>query len=658
MNNYIQMKETNCKRNEAIDVECRREELINIKKNFLNEEEDDYIKDSKRYLYDELSYINRINTFKIWLKKPVHLCSIILARNGYICENEYTIKCEMCNCKYIYEKDKYSMYTKINDLCLLHFDNCPWKNNLMSLSIFRLDEKSLKREELIKEYEINVSMLKNALYEIPLINIKKTIKDLIIIIKKHMENNFSKKKYTIFNWYINFFKNQFTQIFLNNKSVIEKGIEKIKENYKDYEKYIVDLNYINDLNFDISDETNYVNILCDETSLLKDEKEDINMYFKIVDKMKNYEYENINIYKIISLCGWSYKGDSVDNNNNFTQVLYCKYCYREIKICNYSTFSIRDNKLLLFKELNLLETKDLMDDLISKKKKLEKVRNSNSCVGSDTINILEQLSTLLNKTKNNNKNNSYNNNNISNIRHEDNNYYNSNNNDSNGNNNNKNNNNNSYNNSNNNISNIRHEDNNHYNGNNNDSNDNNNKGNSYEETKNETEKKKLNNNIINEDDYSFKWKKKDLILTKRSNDIFKDKNNNTLFFKNNKKYFFTNRNEDLFSKKNSDNKESSLKNSISKIYIEISEYLKNEDFFIKTLYDYYVLTDSQFFYSNESGNDKKKNRSFYNIRLFDIIENHRAYCPYMTEDLYSFSKITKLFFELLISEFQRKYVFK
>lgn len=92
-------------------------------------------------------------------------------------------------------------------------------------------------------------------------------------------------------------RNIFT-FFLNNKNIIDKGIEIIKNKYPLYEKYIVDINYLNNLNFNMNNVTSFINILSDiclDDSFC-DEQDDINMYFKIVQKLKNYQYENVNIF--------------------------------------------------------------------------------------------------------------------------------------------------------------------------------------------------------------------------------------------------------------------------------------------------------------------------------------------------------------------------
>lgn len=348
--------------NKCDSSNCDKEELVDINKSFINIEEEN-TKDITNYLKDKISFMKRIETFKAWVRKPAHLSSLILARNGYVCQDEFVIRCEICNCKYIYEKDTYSMYTRINDLCLLHLHNCPWRNNLMDISIFDLDKKSLTKEELLKEYEDNIVSLKNNLLFVPLINIKKTLHDLIFILKKFLENNMNKKRFSIFDHYVKIFKEEYIHIFLNNKNIIDKGIEIIKNKYPLYEKYIVDINYLNNLNFNMNNVTSFINILSDiclDDSFC-DEQDDINMYFKIVQKLKNYQYENVNIFKLLALFGWSYKSPQDDEH---TQILQCKYCFREINILNYSHFSFKQNKLSLHKDIFASHQKDVLQYIL------------------------------------------------------------------------------------------------------------------------------------------------------------------------------------------------------------------------------------------------------------------------------------------------------
>lgn len=645
------------------------EDLLDMKTKFYSGDDDEYKTEKTKYINNELSYMNRINTFNIWTKKPLHLCSIVLARNGYICEDENTIKCEMCGCKYIYEKNSYSVYTQISDLCLLHDDNCPWKNKLMELSFFKLDKESLKREELLKEYTTNVKMLEEALYEIPLIDIKRTIKNFQIIIRRHLENDYeSAKKYSIFNWYVNFFKSQFSPIFSNNEKVIEKGIAIIKKDYPDFEKYIIDLNFINNLQFDICDETNYLNVLCDGVCELKDEKEeDVDRYLKIVAKLRSRDFEEVNIFKLLAFFGWTYKADSVDSNNNFTQILQCKYCFREVKISDFSSYFTRDKKLMLFKEINSVdETKDVLRDALNKKHIFQKnkignegeIANNNFIKGVGSLEsssgdwearINERLYSLINECSGTNntspvrsvvRTNSNMGIKSNGVSHEDS------------------------------VSNNFAK-----------SNDVLNAGNKEEEeSKLETEKKKVETEKetsksaeVDAEESLFKWKKKALVLTKKNKDFFKTRSgshdisivNNSirrssLFSKKHKNTSMDaslNRKEPFFRNNENVPKEAIFRNSLSKVCLAVSNYLKGEAPFMKTLYSYFILRDSNFFKLNENNSYEQNKKYIHPIRLFDVIENHRIYCPYLTEDLYSFSKITKLFFELLLSEFKQRYTF-
>lgn len=649
------------------------EDLLSMKSKFYNGEDDECQIDKKRYMNNELSYMNRINSFHKWTKKPLHLCSILLAANGYICEDENTIKCEVCGCKYVYEKDKYSMYTQISDLCLLHEDHCPWKNKLMELSFFKLDEESLKREELLREYWSNVKMLEEALYEIPLLNVKKAIKNLQIIIKRHLEKDAaSAQKYSIFRWYVNFFKSQFAPIFSKNENVIEKGIKKIEKEYPEYTKYVVDLAFIENLKFDICDENNFISILCDEVPFLEDDEEDVNMYLKIVAKMRNRTYEEMNIFKLLAFFGWSYKADFVDEDNNFTQILQCKYCFREVKISKFSSYLTRDKKLMLFKGMcSAAETKEVISDALSKKERLQKNRNignrperfhnkenggnvsyvNNSNDGDncevdwmsrihehmssffkeyDEMNISLKNSLpnkddnnayssgILNDTPNVSKNGTYNEHQLITL--------------------------------------------------------NTGEGKQIEGTKDECGRGKEASESAYEEEPSFKWRKKKLILTKKDANIFKERSQSngvnvinrnhrksSLFAKKTKhkseKCNTWNQSESSFRSSENCSKRVLIKNPLSSVCLSVSNYVKDETLFMKSIMDSYVLTDSNFFKLDENNSYEQNNKCIRTIRLFDVIENHRIYCPYITEDLHSFSKITKLFFELLVSEFQRRYVF-
>ncbi|SOV11773.1 zinc finger protein, putative [Plasmodium sp. gorilla clade G2] len=653
-----------------------KEELIDINKSFINIE-DENTKDIKNYMNDKTSFMKRIQTFKAWVRKPAHLSSLILARNGYVCQDEFVIRCEICNCKYIYEKDTYSMYTRINDLCLLHLDNCPWKNILMDLSIFDLDYKSLRKEELLREYEDNIVSLRNNLLYVPFINIKKALNDLIYILKKYLENNMNKKRFSIFDHYVKIFKEQYIEIFLNNKNIIDKGIEIIRNKYPLYEKYIVDINYLNNLNFNINNITTFINILSDiclDDSFC-DEQDDINMYFKIIQKLKNYQYENINIFKLMALFGWSYKS----HDEEHAQILQCKYCFREIDIVQYSYFSLKENKLFLHKDLFASQQKDVLQHILKRKNiLLEQRRKQNE---KDTLEftsehiILSKMCDDLretyhkcielmrdNKKKEHEQNQEKGNNDLNKEENMD---------------------------KNNNI----------------EENNKNEKCNpsdvasqsdSCQENVEYSQSDGITNsesNIENsqkeQEGFSFKWKLKNLfssqIVQQGVKDIYSDKlsceedrehiledmkeiifshkmENNKDHTKNNNNNSNNSNNSNDGDNNNSNNSndddnnvENHLKECIGEMCLNIGPYLENQNYFIKSLYDYYVLLTPEISSTDKNETDIK---NAFIIRPFNVVENHRIYCPYITEDLYLFSKITKLIFELLILEFERKYVFK
>ncbi|KAI4837784.1 zinc finger protein [Plasmodium brasilianum] len=654
------------------EVKLVTEELIDVNKKFVNEEEEEYIKDSKRYLYDEVSYINRINTFKIWVRKPTHLCSLILARNGFICESECVIKCEMCKCKYVYEKNTYSMYTRINDLCLLHLDNCPWKNKIMDLSVFKLDDKSLSRQKILEEYENNTKLIKSSLVKIPLINIKKTINDLILIVKKHLDDDISKKKFLIFNSHVEFFKKHFIQIFLNNKSVIDEGIEKIKKNYKHLEKNIIDMNYLNNLHFDLFDVTNYINILSDDeysTSLLIDEKEDINMYYKIVNKMKNYNYEHVNIFKIIALLGWTCKDNPYHSKKYSSHILLCRYCYREVDISNYSFLSSTDNELHLFKDYDADKAKDIMEDLENKKRHRKERRENANAHG---MNVMQRIFNLISGYVDKGGESAIEDGKEEDGKEED----------------------------------GKEEDGKEEDGKEEDGKEEDGKEEDGEKEDGEKEdgekedgekedgekedgqeeggnkagavkddddrvdngkeaaprddstiSEMENQRLTKDTESSLKWTLKHFFLPKKRSKNLKEneEDSNTSLSKND--MVANNKIEANCSEYKLYKVKLSLKDSMSKLFLEICSYMDDDKFFIKTLYDYYTLTTPPMEYINDEGNTNKEKKCYY-IRPFNAIENHRIYCPYITEDLYAFSKITKLLFELLMSEFERKFEFK
>ncbi|SPJ09041.1 zinc finger protein, putative [Plasmodium sp. DRC-Itaito] len=663
-------------RNNCDSSNYDKEELIDINKSFINIE-DENTKDLKYYLNDEISFMKRIETFKLWVRKPAHLSSLILARNGYVCQDEFTIRCEICNCKYIYEKDTYSMYTRINDLCLLHLDNCPWRNILMDISIFHLDKKSLTKEELLGEYQDNIVSLKNNLLFVPLINIKKTLHDLIFILKKYLENNMNKKRFSIFDHYVKIFKEEYIHIFLNNKNIIDKGIEIIKNKYPLYEKYIVDMDYLNNLNFNINNVTTFINILSDiclDDSFC-DEQDDINMYFKIVQKLKNYQYENINIFKLLALFGWSYKPQQEEH----TQILQCKYCYREINILHYSYFSFKENKLCLHKDLSLSQQKDVLQYILKKKnilleqRKKENEKNTLEYIPADTIlskmcdrlrDIYDKCIVLArnNKKKEQEKNEEKENNEVYKEVH-----IKKNNNKEETNEKEENNKNEKFNKS-----------------------DKGSQSDSYEENVEYSQSDGITKTESNfesspkeQEGFSFKWKFKNLFSSQRVQHDENDKYINKLSCEEDKEHILEGMKEIIFFHKIENNKDDSednnnnnniinnsdsnnsndddnnmenyLKQCIGEMCLNICPYLENQNYFIKYLYDYYVLLTSEIFTTDKNENSIKNS---FIIRPFNVVENHRIYCPYITEDLYLFSKITKLIFELLILEFERKYVFK
>ncbi|CXI81407.1 zinc finger protein, putative [Plasmodium berghei] len=617
------------KKIKLIKGENEKEELISVENRFLNDEKDDHIKDVKEYINNEKSYINRLNTYNKWINKPVHLCSLILARNGFVCKNESTIECEICQCKYIYEKGTYSMYTRINDLCLLHTDNCLWKNKLIDLSFFKLDSNSLDRVELLSEYKNNCEILKRSLLYIPMINIKKTINDIILVIKKHVQNDKTKKKFTIFNSYLDFFKNNFIPIFLKNENIIQKSIDYIKKNYKDMEKYIVDSDYIKNLNFNLFNVNNFINILSDTSAApeLENEKEDINAYIKIMHYLRKYEYDDINLFKVISLLGWTCK-DEIKNNSK-EQIISCKYCYREVNISDYSYFSLNDKKYNLFIEVDSNDMDYFLSDP-SNNKSMNQDKNEKA-----TNIILDKILTIVNGHfdeegeiiydeiekqlyKNVNKEDKDKSIDIS-------------------------------------------------------KNENkivvdaekiepiNEKENVSEEKENKNE-----NEIKHKESFSFKSTLKGIFLSKKTNDNLKEykSNDNGLEGENGKNNIEIKDNDD---EKNENKIEQA--SSLNEAMLKLCKYTDDDKYFLKGKSNYYIL--KEFIQENLDDNQIKKQKitkeqekrekitnKIYAIRLFNLIENHRVYCPYVMEDLYGFSKITKLFFELLISEFQRMYMFK
>ncbi|SBT36612.1 zinc finger protein, putative [Plasmodium ovale wallikeri] len=691
-------------------------ELIDVGKSFLSEEPNDFVKHVKKYLYDEVSYANRVNTFSVWVNKPPHLCSLILARNGFVCQNQNVIKCEICGCKYVYKMGTYSIYTKINNLSLLHKDNCPWKKHIMNLSFFKLDKISLTRSEILKEYEKNTIILKNVLNKIPLINIKGIIRDLILIIKKHLRNDKSKENFLIFNSQVQFFKKHFVEIFLYNDDVIQNGIHFVKKNFKQLQNSIVDLKYIENLHFDISDFKNYINILSgvDSSELLSNHfREDINMYLKIVCKMRDYDYLNVCIFKAISLFGWTCKENSNDlDSSRYTIV--CKYCCREVNICHYSHFDRNTKEMVLFKDVNPSHEKEVcahltnrdrsrsigegnskgvdavqrLIDLVtgqgnkvekgesekgevekgeSEKGEVEKgevekdevekdevekdeVEKDESEKGESKKDEVEKDESKKDESKKDEskkdeskkdeaqKDESKKDESKKDESKKD------------------------------------------------ESEKDESKKDEAQKDESQKDEVKYDQESGNKEGLAFRWKLKNLFLSKKNFDNIKDGKDwkdgkdgkdgkdekdgkDGKDGKDEKDGNSTPRENSLddspVSKKETNLTEKKLymnktfeEKSLSKTFLDICTHVENEPYFLKTVYDYYVLEDSHMAHSSEKDTNEEKDKKLYAIRSFNTVENHRLYCPYMMEDLYSFSKITKLFFELLMSDFQRKYMFK
>ncbi|GAW81361.1 zinc finger protein [Plasmodium gonderi] len=688
---------------ESAQGEHQNEELIDMRRHFFKEE-DDYTVASRNYVEDLKGYMNRVNTFRSWLKKPAQLCSLLLARNGFICESENTIRCEMCKCKFVYEKDTYSMYTKINDLCLLHLKNCPWKGKLMGLHIFHLDEESLKRDNLLRDYENMIMLIQNDNYEIPYINIKKTINDFILIIKKHLTNNDAKNKFHIFTSYVEFFKMYYVDIFRNHKDVVDKGIKLIKSNYQNYEKPTVDEAFLNNLSYDPLDVHTYINILSDENSIssLNNPNDDINMYFKIVSKLKNHEYQDVSLYKLIALFGWTYKLHETEKNLS-SNILYCRHCFREVDMSYYSTFSRTDNKLNLFKPIDPLLCEEIASyfENHSKGEELGGGKQSLNYIG-DIGDVIDHLLSLTygcvdqkyadgegKRDEVVGEEGQYDEvkgeegpckevrgeegpckevrgeegqckevrgeegpckevrgeegpckevrgeeGPCKEVRGEEGP-----------------------------CKEVRGEE-----------------GQCGEARDEDTMNDALKNDAPKEQEgFPFKWSLKHLFLPKKSTDDVGEKHygDDTLPSENPLTSSYEgimNMNEKMdlsVVKEKKKKKKISIKNTLSEVFLEISDYTEDENLFIKTVQDYYVLkgnpnevvrpfsedsTKSKNISDTVNGKEELNRSNLYIIRPFNLIENHRVFCPYMTEDLYGFSKITKLFFELLMSESQRRYV--
>ncbi|SBS84365.1 zinc finger protein, putative [Plasmodium ovale curtisi] len=642
-------------------------ELINVGKSFLNEEPNDFAKYVKKYLYDEVSYANRVNTFSVWVNKPPHLCSLILARNGFVCKNENAIKCEMCGCKYVYKIGTYSIYTKINNLSLLHKDNCPWKKHIMHLSFFKLDNISLTRSEILKEYEKNTTILKNVLNKIPLINIKGIIHDLILIIKKHLRNDKSKENFLIFNSQVQFFKKHFVEIFLYNDDVIQDGINFVKKNFKELQNCIVDLKYLENLNFDIFDIKNYINILSGVNSselLSNDLREDINMYLKIVCKMRDYDYFNVCIFKAISLFGWTCKENSTDLDSS-RYIIVCKYCCREVNICHYSHFDRNTKEMVLFKDVNPVHEKEvrgyltnsdrdrsiggddskgvdavqrLIDMVIgqsnkaekgeskkgeSKKGEVEKDEVEKDEVEKDEVEKDEMEKDEVEKDevekdemekdevekdevekdemekdeveKDEMEKDEVEKDEMEKGEME--------------------------------------------------------KGEAEkgEAEKGEVEKDEVEKDEVEKDEMekgeaekgevkydqasgnkeglAFRWKLKDLFLSKKNYDNIKDgKDENSTPRENSLDESPVSKKETKLIEKKLYMNKTFEENSLSKTFLDICTHVENEPYFLKTVYDYYVLEDSHMTHSSEKDTNEEKDKKLYAIRPFNTVENHRLYC--------------------------------
>ncbi|KMZ99172.1 hypothetical protein PVNG_00862 [Plasmodium vivax North Korean] len=729
--------------------EAPNEELINVRKTFLEGEEDEYTKSSRRYLQDEENYFNRIKTYTLWVKKPVHLCSLLLARNGFICENETTVRCELCRCKFVYQKDTYSMYTKINDLCLLHLKNCPWKGKLMDLQILRLDGDSLQRDNLLREYQNVSTFLQSGTNDVPYVDIKKTIGDLLLIVKKHLANEDSKKKFLLFSSYVELFKTHYVEIFKNHKKLVDRGMHLIQSNYNHLKTPLVDEAFLNSLTYDPLDVHTYINIVADENrkaERLTHPDADLHMYFKIVNQMKDFQYEDVNIYKLIALLGWTYRDSPQgEDPNGDSHILYCRYCFREVNLGDYSTLSRRHNRMDLFKaidveppgevanesvddarhalerltglahawveveqkEANEKETaemeaaemeaaemeaaeKEAPEKEVEEKEAVEKEEAEMEAAEKETAEKEQEENPVEEKNggekerkkpSGEEKNDGEQEGEEPPVEEE-------------------------------NDGKKEEEE---------PPREENNGGekeveNPVDET-NGGEKegeppveeinggeKKGNENASDDakgdpnegggtkDDpaeeqegFSFKWSIKQFFLPKKSTDKG-DKNQSADDASPrecpptsvNQGELTPNRKRNSPCARKRRKKKVQLKDILSRVFLEVSSYTENEILFSKAANDCYVLrggphlayldkeptpaedgTDG----ANCTGNtaecaETAGNTQKRTIRAFNLIENHRAFCPYMTEDLYSFSKITRLLFELVTSEFQRRYVMR
>ncbi|KJP87544.1 hypothetical protein AK88_02848 [Plasmodium fragile] len=642
------------------------EELINVKKTFLGEEEDEYTKSSRRYLQNEENYVNRIKTYNVWVQKPAHLSSLLLARNGFICENETTVRCEMCRCNFVYDKDTYSMYTKINDLCLLHLKNCPWKGKLMDLQIFHLDGESLKRDNLIREYQNVTTFLQNGTHDVPYIDIKKTFNDLLLLVKKHLTNEDSKKKFQLFNSYLELFKSHYIEIFKSHKKLVDRGMRLIRSNYKHLKNHVVDEAFLNSLTYDPLDVHAYINIVADANGTTQKPRHpnaDLNMYFKIVNQLKNCEYEDVNIYKLIALFGWTYRTYPQGEDPNVTsEILYCRYCFREVNLSDYSTLSRSHNTMDLFKtsdivlsgevaNLSVDQARDALERLIElahgwvemEEEDEGEEKDSEVRVGEQKEESEEETEEeaiekeVVEKEKKEKPGEE--------------------------------------------INGVEQKGNEHVSDDaKSDSNDG--SGSEAHATDGGGDHQE---NAQEQEGFSFKWSIKQFFLPKKSTDnAGKDDSASDVSPSEcpstsiNQGALTPNGKGNPLRVKKRIKRKVQFKNMLSRIFLEVTSYTEDENLFSRGAHDCYVLragphlahldkertpaeddedrancTDNTASCTDTAGITHKRT-----IRAFNLIENHRAFCPYMTEDLYSFSKITRLLFELVMSEFQRRYVMR
>ncbi|GAB66872.1 hypothetical protein PCYB_102220 [Plasmodium cynomolgi strain B] len=616
------------------------EELINVRKTFLEEEADEYTKSSRRYLQDEENYVNRIKTYNVW--------------------------------------------------------NCPWKGKLMDLKILHLDGESLKRDKLLREYQNVATFMQNGTNDVPYVDIKKTISDFLLIVKKHLTNEDSKKKFMLFNSYVELFKSHYVEIFKSHKNLVDQGIHLIRSNYLHLKNHLVDEALLNSLSYDPLDVHTYINIVADTNG--KEQKishpnVDLNMYLKIVNQLKNYEFEDVNIYKLIALFGWTYKISPQGEDPNVTsEMLYCRYCFREVNLGDYSTLSRRHNKVDLFKAIDMNSSGEdanlSVDDARDALERLtgladgwvevdegeadesdsevrvgaEKEAAEKGAVEKGAAEKEEAEKEAAEKEaaekeaaekegedppgeennggekegeeppgEENNGGEKKGNENVSEDAKAD-----------------------------------------------------PNEGGGTKDLPTEGGRDGQ-ANAEEQEGFSFKWSIKQFFLPKKSIDNA-DKNQSAGDTSQsecpptsvNQGELTPNGKGNPLCAKKRRKKKVQLKNILSRVFLEVSSYTEDENLFSKAAHDCYVLrggphlahldkertsaedgtggancTDDTAGCENTGGTTQKRT-----IRAFNLIENHRAFCPYMTEDLYSFSKITRLLFELVMSEFQRRYVMR